>query len=467
MEMGTGKTRIGIHALEKWMAENDVKLVLVVNILTGLHVWAENWHEWATYPVLFIDLHETGVEGLKKAKQLSRNGYPVICLVNFEMAWQLGYKRIPRIRSGQKVNILEAVDTTLHDVDWDAVLIDESTGIKSPSARVTKFMINKVKPRARYRMVLTGSAYTKRPLDVYSQLKFILPENTRLIPPTFTHFKAKYSIPNPRIRGAVIGYQNIPDLVEKMAECCVMLKKEDVLDLPPAVHETRMIILPPKVKKVYEEISQQLYSELEGFEAEGGTVSVNHVFAVMRKQAQITSGFIKMDPVDGEEAKLVTLHDLKIQETLDILDNRGGKPTIIVTQADYEEVMLAKAIWKRFNFRSKILNGGVHGSEARHKMTKAAGKDMCYIVKEAVGAKSIDMRWADMTIFYSHSPNTINYDQMLSRNHRGGQDKNITYMHLLCKGTVDMRIMKTLERDLDMARQIEKDWRKLVTWTGR
>lgn len=463
MGCGTGKSRVVIECLEVWMAEEDVKLILIVNILTGLHVWIEQWNLWGTYTITFIDLNDTGPAGLRKAKALAANGYPVICLINPESTWQIGHKRVPRKREGKEVKILEPVDTALYDADWDAVIVDESNSIGSPSAKVTKFMLKKIKPRARFRVVATASAYTKRPLDVYTQLKFILPEGSRLIPPTFTAFKAMYSIPHPSIRGATLGWQNLNDLVERMATCCVMLKKEDVLDLPPVLHTDRRISLPEKVRKVYDQVTDELYSELEDFEANGGTVSVNHIFAVMRKQMQITAGFIKLDPTEEvPEGAILELHDLKIQEVLHYMDIRAGEPTLVVTQSDYEEKMLARAVWKHMKFRPKILNGSVHGSEARHKLTRSASKDPIFIVKEAVAAKSIDMQFADMTIFYSHNPHTINYEQILSRNHRGTQKKNITYVHLLCKNTVDTRVMRILERDLAVAAGMDKHWRTLL-----
>lgn len=463
MGCGTGKSRVVIEALEEWMAEDDVTLVLIVNILTGLHVWIEQWHLWGTYPMTFIDLNESGPAGLRKAKALAAGGYPVICLINPESTWQIGHKRIPRKRDGEIVKILEPVDTTLYDADWDAVIIDESNCIGSPSAKVTKFILKRIKPRARYRIVATASAYTKRPLDVYTQLKFILPEGSRLIPPTFTHFKARYSIPHPVIRGATNGWQNLNDLVERMATCCIMLKKEDVLDLPPVTHTDRRIILPPKVRKLYDQVTDELYSELEDFEANGGTVSVNHIFAVMRKQMQITSGFIKMDPTEEKpEGEILELGHWKIDEVLNYMDIRCGEPTLVVTQSDYEEKMLVRAIWKHMKFRPKVLNGSVSGSAARHKMVRDASKDPVFIVKEAVAARSVDLQFADMTIFYAHNPNTINYEQILSRNHRGTQKKSIQYVHLRCKNTVDMRIMKILEKDLATAAGMDRHWRTLL-----
>jgi len=244
MEMGTGKTRVAVHLLEHLFRKHEAKLVYVAAPLSALHVWVENWHEWGTAPVAFIDLHETGSAGLRLAKRLAADGFPVICLVNYEAAWQIGYKRIPRRRRGETVRVLEKVDTAMQDLKWDVGILDESTAIKTPGSKVSKFFRRKLAPRSTYRVVMTGSAYTKRPLDVWAQINFACGDE--VFPPVFLPFKSFYAIPHPYIRGAVLGYHNLGDLVKKMSKVAVMLKKSDVLDLPPAVHETRMITLSAK-----------------------------------------------------------------------------------------------------------------------------------------------------------------------------------------------------------------------------
>jgi SNF2 family DNA or RNA helicase len=120
-----------------------------------------------------------------------------------------------------------------------------------------------------------------------------------------------------------------------------------------------------------------------------------------------------------------------------------------------------EAIQKKFDFTPKVLNGSVKGGEARHDMVRGAAKDLCFVVKESVGSKGLDMRYADMTIWYSHSHDTEDYDQMMARNHRGGQTKPITYRHLIMENTIDEKIMFALNRDLSLAAELEENWRRL------
>ena len=51
--------------------------------------------------------------------------------------------------------------------------VDESTTIKTPTAKRTKAILNLGK-LAKYRRILTGSPVTKSPLDLYTQCGFLM-----------------------------------------------------------------------------------------------------------------------------------------------------------------------------------------------------------------------------------------------------------------------------------------------------
>lgn len=467
MEMGTGKTAVTIKWLE-WLFARGARIGYIVAPLTAMHVWVEEWYKWGHGPIAFVDLHESGSAGIRMAHKLAKEGgYPVICLVNYEMAWQIGYQYITHKRKGKEVKIFEVVDTTLHDKQWDFGILDESSAIKTPGSKCSKFFRTKMREKTTYRSILNGSAYKKRPSDVWAQIKFITGEE--IFPGSFAAFQARYAIPNPYIRGAVIGYHNLDDFVKRISKCCILIKKEEMVDLPPFVHETRYLELSPKSRKFYDALTADMIADLEEFEEGGGVVTATHVFSIMRKQLQICAGFVfpdmEIDPDDPDaiivRSPAVRLGTEKLDELVYILDQRDS-PTIIVTQHDEEERMIVEAVRKQFNFIPKVLNGSVKGAERRHELIKSASSDLCFVVKESVGAKGIDLRFADMTIFYAHSPHTENYYQILSRNHRGGQTKNITYTHLQVRDSADIRVMRILARDFNVAEQIEKDWRKIL-----
>lgn len=485
MEMGTGKSRVNIEYMQWLIRQHDAKMIYIAAPLSVLHVWVKEWHLWADLPIIFIDLHETGPAGVREARKLADGGTPVICLINYEMAWRFGYVEEKVEIDGRWHKVRKPTDTTLHsdklppgprggerwgDIQWDIGVLDESTTIKTPSSRVSRFFRSKMKPITRYRNVLTGSAYIKKPLDVWAQMHYaVCEEDLAPLARTATEMAAKYSIPHPYIQGAIYGYKNLEDLVEKMSRVAILLKKTDVLDLQEPVHGERHVYLDAKTRKVYDDIESDMIASLEEFESNGGIVTVGHIFAVHKKLAQIASGFILPDKIPDPEKEgkfiqppAVRLGQPKIDELLNILENRD-RPTIVVTQWNEEELMVCEAIEKKFKFTPKFLSGRVTRDPAeRDRIIASAKDDLAFVVKEKVAARGIDLRWSDMLIFMSHTNNTEFYDQMLSRNHRGGQLMQIYYMHLMARNTVDSIILKNLNKDLDMAAEIDRNWKELL-----
>ena len=95
-------------------------------------------------------------------------------------------------------------------------------------------------------------------------------------------------------------------------------------------------------------------------------------------------------------------------------------------------------------------------------MVEEATNDRVFIVKEEVACRGMDMRAFDLTIYISHRPMTEAYEQMNDRTHRGGQDKPVSYIHLIAHKTVDERIFEILTDDLDRTARIDEEWRKLL-----
>lgn len=462
MEMGTGKTRVTIEILED-MIDKGARLILIIAPLTVLHVWQDEWAKWATSPVLFINARKLGSHGIDTALEVSKYA-PVIVLLNYESSYRLGVKVVDGVsKSGRAVKRKKKVGTTIVDPKWDVAVLDESTAIKTPGSKQSRFIRKMLSRRCRKRLVLTGSGYMKRPCDIWGQINFLLDprEDVEWFPRTKAAFDADYVIPHPIFKHSVLGYRNTDQLVEKLNRIAILLKKSDVLDLEDPVESVRYVELPPRVAALYKRITDEKYAELEEFEAGGGVVSMQHVFPLILKQAQIASGFVTPDDEGEDDRPSPThLHDEKLKELYYLLDERAGEPTIVVTQANFEEQMIKDMVKKKFKFDAKVLNGSVPSSE-RGAMIAGVKEDPVFIVKQSVAARGIDLRFADTTIWFSHRFDTEAYYQMRARNHRGGQTKTIHYIHILCQKTIDMTIFNSLKRNLSLAERLETDWRKL------
>ncbi len=145
--------------------------------------------------------------------------------------------------------------------------VDESTTIKSPSARRTKSIV-RLSKYAQYRRILTGSPVTRSPLDLYTQCEFLDPE--LLGYSSYYSFRARYAEMLNRTAGGrtfkqVVGYKNLEELNEVLLKFSSRVLKKDCLDLPDKIYMTRNIEMTPEQEKAYKEIKayaiNQLYDE--------------------------------------------------------------------------------------------------------------------------------------------------------------------------------------------------------------
>jgi len=69
---------------------------------------------------------------------------------------------------------------------------------------------------------------------------------------------------------------------------------------------------------------------------------------------------------------------------------------------------------------------------------------------------------ASVAVFYSLDFSYANYEQSRARIHRIGQKEKCLYIHLVCKNTVDEKIMAALQKKGDIAKLMVDDWRTLL-----
>ena len=83
-----------------------------------------------------------------------------------------------------------------------------------------------------------------------------------------------------------------------------------------------------------------------------------------------------------------------------------------------------------------------------------------FVGNPQTGSMGITLTAASAVVYYSNSYNLEHRLQSEDRAHRIGQDKNVLYVDLRCKGTVDEKIIKALKSKKNIAQQIMgDDWR--------
>ena len=447
MEMGTGKSKVLVDNMAMLYDKGKINGALII-APKGVY---NNWYtsEIPTHlsnhikPKVVLWTSNISKEKEKEYKSLFETGYDLhILIMNVEAfstkkGSEFAYK------------FLKSHNTIM--------AVDESTNIKTPTAKRTKTILM-LGQYAKYRRILTGSPVTKSPLDLYSQCTFL---NEELLGhASFYSFRNRYAhMINKNFGGRrvqiVSSYQRLDELEEILKEFSYRVLKEDCLDLPEKIYIKRNIQLTDEQEKAYSTMKSAALALLKGKMA-----TAPHVLTQMMRLHQITCGHLKND--DGTITKL---KNNRLDELLDLLDEIEGKAIIWANYVhDIEEI--TTAIKKKYGENSIVQYYGAIDSKTRqdgiNKFQNVNSPVKFFIGNPQTGGYGITLTAANTVIYYSNGYDLEKRLQSEDRAHRIGQKKSVTYVDLIAEKTIDEKIVKALRKKINIASEVMgdtlKDW---------
>ena len=334
--------------------------------------------------------------------------------------------------------------------------IDESTTIKTPTARRTKNII-KIGINAKYKRIMTGSPITKNPLDLYTQCEFLDP--WLLDFSSYYAFRNRYAeMKTMHVSGRSIQvidkFQNLGELSDTVKQFSYRVLKEDCLDLPPKNFIKRHITLTPDQKKVYEQMKKAAIAVLN----KKVTTTVSVLTQLMRLH-QITCGYVTAD--DGS---IQEVESNRMNELMSILEETEGK---VIIWANYQFSVgdIIQKITKKFGKQSYVHYYGLTPQEVRQENIRRFQNDPeCRFIigTPQTGGYGITLTQANTVIYYSNGYDLEKRLQSEDRAHRIGQKKAVTYIDIIAEDTIDEKIVEALRKKINIASEVLgeelKDW---------
>jgi len=442
MEMGTGKTKVAVDWAGIGFFNDNVRRVLVIAPLSVLGVWPRQIRQHSGAPARIFRLDgsiDHRVRALRKIMAVPRTDPTLIyVIINYEGIWRENRKGT-------------AIEQLLKDWAPDLVIFDESHRLKSPNSKQSRSAY-RISQSARMSLLLTGTAITKSPLDIFGQFRAMRPE---VFGTNWFQFKFTYGIWGGFGRYQLRGYRNMKDLIGKVRANSYRIKKEQCLDLPEKLFETVPITLGQKANKIYRQMAEEMIAEIEETHATAAIVLVK-----LLRLSQITSGFVK-----DIEGNIKIFDDSKLNTCVDLIQDS--------LEEDHKVVIFVR-------FRSDIdrLSEKLHGLKIRHAILSGSvpvgnrdslvqefhrdPKLQVFISQIQAGSLGIDLTPADVCIFYSLDYNAANYWQAQDRLHRIGQTRKVTYYHLVVPRTIDAVVLRVLKEKGNIAEAVIHNPRSLL-----
>lgn len=332
-------------------------------------------------------------------------------------------------------------------------VVDESTTIKNQDAKRTKAAYQ-IGVASAARRIMTGSLVDNNPLDAYSQFEFLAHgclgfTSYYSFRSNFAELEQMSTRNSPRPFKVVVGFKNIDDLKNRISQHAFIIKKDECLDLPPKVYEKYYVDLTEEQAKAYLELKKRSLTEIEG-----EMVSVKIVLVKLLRLHQLVCGHLKDDTGVVHEIK-----NNRISALHDVLEEVSGQVIIWANYVD-DIKAITKTLSEKYGRDTVVTYYGDTTDEERNyaKETFKAGnntKGVRFLVgNPQTGGYGLNLTGASTVIYYSNSFDAEKRNQSEDRAHRIGQTKTVTYIDLICKDTIDEKILKALEQKKNLADSI-------------
>lgn len=318
----------------------------------------------------------------------------------------------------------------LAKVQWDAIVLDESHRIKSPGGKASRWLANLARKHpAAKRLCLTGTPMPHSPLDLYGQFRFLDPD---VFGTSFTRMRARYAITDPVFPSKVTEWRNQQELSAKLDANSWRVTADEVLELPPAIHETVPVDLRPKTQQVYSAFEADMVAEVAD-----GVMTANNALTKLLRLQQITSGYGHID--GGYEMSLISGTPEKALVLESMLEDLAATEPVVVFCRFRHDLREVAAIARRLGRPYSEVSG-----ERKTLEEWQAGETTIIGVQIQSGGAGIDLTRAAYCWYYSLGFSLGDYEQSLARLHRPGQERCVRYYHLVASGTIDSGVYGAL-----------------------
>ena len=442
-EMGTGKTVMALTA-----ARQVGGPVLVVAPNSMKYRWAEEAAVWFPEAASFV------IGGTAKQKQTALDeagvaaefGKDVIVIVNWEalrtMTRMAGHGSI-------KLTEKEKLDGPLNAFDWNVVVADEAHRAKDPKSKQTRALW-RVSRGAEYRWALTGTPVLNTPGDLWAIGRFYNPSEYGDSRHAWHNRYVDYIETNWGPKDIGLRKDRMPEFEFWFDATSIRRTKEDVLDLPEVTHQTRLLDLEPKQKAAYSKMTKDLIAMVDG-----GVLMATDPLALMTRLSQIASAtpIIQEDDVVGLVAP-----SNKVKAVLELLDEMGDKQLVVFAQSRKLIELLEESLQTK-NISHMSITGAV-SPEARAVNVSQfqSGQVRVALCTLGAGSEGINLFAADTACFMQRSYSYGMSQQAEARVHRIGQERPVTIIDLVSKGTLDEAVITALESKQGMAEEVLRDY---------
>ena len=328
----------------------------------------------------------------------------------------------------------------LRRFEFNYIILDEAQAIKNPESLTSKASRLLI---ARNRLTMTGTPVENNTFDLYSQFEFLNPGMLG----NADFFRTEYATP-------IDKYQD-KEKAEELRKLVYpfMLKrtKEEVAtDLPDKTETVLFCEMGKKQRKVYDTFREKYRSEIaEKLATEGLNKSSFLILEALLKLRQIcdSPAILSGDEDYGDESA-------KLEEIVREIEENASNHKILIFSQFLGMLDLIRKHLEKVNIPYEYLDGQTVDRASRVNRFQSDQTCRVFLMSLKAGGVGLNLTEADYVYLVDPWWNPAVERQAIDRTHRIGQEKKVFAYKMICKDTIEEKILLLQQRKQDLAEDL-------------
>ncbi|NII24581.1 DEAD/DEAH box helicase family protein [Pseudoflavitalea sp. X16] len=371
-----------------------------------------------------------------------------------ELTWYIHHGG-ERTRNKEQFSHAEVMITTygtlrsdiklLVDIPFDYVILDESQAIKNPASKVTRAacLLN-----AKHRICLSGTPLQNNTFDIFAQMNFLNPGMLGSI----EFFRQEFAIPIDKF-----GEADRKDHLRKLLYPFILRRtKEQVAkDLPDKTETILYCEMDDEQRNIYDAYRNDFRDKILGTIEQQG---------IQRSQLTILQGLMKLrqicdSPAILNETEKFPNHSIKLEELgREITENISDHKALVFSQF-LGMLALIREKLKELEVDYEYFDGSTSAIDREKAIQRFQNDKNCrvFLISLKAGGVGLNLTAADYVYIVDPWWNPAVEQQAIDRTHRIGQTKNIFAYRMICKDTIEDKILQLQDRKRLLAKDLITD----------
>lgn len=418
-DMGLGKTVQALSFLQYYKTENESLRALVVCPTTLIYNWENEIRKFT--PGLCYHIHHGGSRSRDREEMLK---------------YDVTITTYGTLRSDIKL---------LTSIAFDYVILDESQAIKNPASKVTKAacLLN-----AKNRLCMSGTPLQNNTFDIFAQMHFLNPGMLG----SMEFFRQEFAIPIDKL-----GEPERKEHLKKVLYPFILRRtKEQVAkDLPEKIETVLFCEMEDEQRKIYDAYRNDFRDQILGtIETQG----------IQKSQLTILQGLMKLrqicdSPAILNETEKFPNHSIKLEELARELSEDMSNHKALVFSQFLGMLALIRKKLEELGIKYEYFDGSTSAPDREKAIQSFQNDDSVrvFLISLKAGGVGLNLTAADYVYIVDPWWNPAVEQQAIDRTHRIGQTKNIFAYRMICKDTIEDKILQLQERKRTLAKELITD----------